>query len=71
MNIVETKTPFIVEAKACGCNNKKSISYCFMEPAHSLCLDKLELVIDQIQACKRLLKYAKDGLELSVIKKGN
>lgn len=69
MNIAETETPLIVEAKACGFNNKKSISYRFIESAHSLCLDKRELVLAQIQACERLLKYAKDGLELSVIKK--
>jgi hypothetical protein len=68
MNIVETETPLIVEAKACGFNNK-SISYRFIESAHSLCLDKRELVLAQIQACERLLKYTQDGLELSIIKK--
>jgi hypothetical protein len=69
MNIVETETPLIVEAKTCGFNNKKSISYHFIESSHSLCLDKGELVLAQIQACERLLKYAKDGSELSAIEK--
>lgn len=69
MNIVETEIPFIVEAKTCGCNNQKSISYRFIESSHSLCLDKRELVLAQIQACERLLKYAKDKSELTTIEK--
>lgn len=69
MNIIETETPFVVEAKTCGCNKKKSISYHFIESAHSLCLDKREIVLAQIQACERLLKYAKDELDLKTINK--
>ena len=69
MNIIEAESPFIVEAKTCGCNNKKSISYHFIESSHSLCLDKRELILAQIQACDRLLKYARDELELETIKK--
>ena len=69
LNIVESEIPFIVEAKTCGCNNKKTISYHFIEPSHSLCLDKRELVLAQIQACERLLKYSRDELELKTIEK--
>ena len=68
LNIVESEIPFIVEAKTCGCKNKKSISYHFIESSHSLCLDKRELVLAQIQACERLLKYSRDELELTTIK---
>lgn len=69
LNITETEIPFIVEAKTCGCNNKKSISYHFIEPAHSLCLDKREIILAQIQACERLLKYARDELDKTTIQK--
>ena len=69
LNIVESEIPFIVEAKTCGCKNKKSISYHFIESSHSLCLDKHELVLAQIQACERLLKYSRDELELMTIKR--
>lgn len=68
MNIIESEIPFIVEAKTCGCKNNKSISYHFIEASHSLCLDKRELVLAQIQACERLLKYSRDELELTTIK---
>ena len=57
-----------MEAKTCGCKNKKSISYHFIESSHRLCLDKRELVLAQIQACERLLKYSRDELELTTIK---
>ena len=69
MNIVESEIPFMVEAKSCGSDNKKNISYHFIESTHNLCVDKRELVLAQLQACEKLLKYARDGLELSTIKK--
>jgi hypothetical protein len=70
MNLVEIETPFIIEAKTCGCKNKeRNISYHFIESAHSLCIDKKEIIVAQIQACERLLKYVKDEMDLIAIKK--
>lgn len=63
MNIVNTETPFIIEAKTCGCNKNRNISYRFIESAHSLCYDKKEIILAQIQACDRLLKFAKDEID--------
>ena len=61
MNIVETETPFVVEAKTSNCKNQeRNISYQFIESAHSLCFDKREIILAQIQACERLFKYTKD-----------
>ena len=69
MNIIESETPHLVEAKTCGCKDRgKSVSYHFLEPAHSLCLGKGELILAQIQGCERLLKYAKDEEEIDVLK---
>lgn len=65
MNIIENEIPYLVEAKICGytdnSNQSKSmsISYQFMNSVHVSCIDKKELLISQIQACERLLKYAK------------
>jgi hypothetical protein len=69
MNIVATEIPFIIEAKISGINNKKIISYNFIESAHSLCLNKIEIISAQIQACERLFEYVKDGTELRIIEK--
>jgi len=69
MNIIENEIPYMVEAKTCGCKEKgKSVSYHFVESAHSLCLEKGELILSQIQACERLLKYSKDDDETVVLK---
>lgn len=69
MNIIEKEIPYMVEAKTCGCKERgKSASYHFIESSHSLCLDKGELILSQIQACERLLKYSKDDDETVVLK---
>ncbi|HET6590959.1 MAG TPA: hypothetical protein VFG45_12445 [Candidatus Nitrosocosmicus sp.] len=69
MNIIENEIPYLVEAKTCGCNERgKSVSYHFIESTHGLCLDKIELMSAQIQACERLLKYAKDEQERILLK---
>jgi hypothetical protein len=69
MNIIESETPYLVEARTCGCKERgKSVSYHFIESAHSLCLGKGELMLAQIQACERLLKYTKEGEEITTLK---
>jgi hypothetical protein len=69
MNIAQTENPFIIEAKTCGCKNKKNITYSFIESSHSLCIDKVEIILAQIHACERLLKYVKDKTDLAAIEK--
>jgi hypothetical protein len=69
MNIIESETPYLVEARTCGCKERgKSVSYHFIESAHSLCLGKGELMLAQIQACERLLKYTKEDEEITTLK---
>jgi len=69
MNITVTEQPILIEAKTSGSYGKKSISYCVIESSHGLCLNKTEIISAQIQACERLLKYAKDETDLSTIEK--
>ncbi len=64
MNIVDVETPFIIEAKTCGCKTKKNISYSLIESSHSLCVDRKEIILAQIQTCERLLNYVNDEIEL-------
>lgn len=69
MNIIESEIPYLVEARTCGCKERgRSVSYHFIESIHGLCLEKGELMLAQIQACERLLKYAKDEEEIDVLK---
>ena len=68
MNIIESEIPHLVEAKTCGFNKeRKRISYQFIESSHSLCVEKGELILAQIHACDRLLKYGKDNEEISIL----
>jgi len=69
MNIAESENPFVIEAKTCGCKDKRSITYSFIESSHSLCIDRRDIILAQIQACERLLKYAKDETDLNTIEK--
>lgn len=69
MNIIESETPYLVEARTCGCKERgRSVSYHFIESAHNLCIEKGELVLAQIQACERLLKYSKSSDEIQLLK---
>ena len=69
MNITESEIAYLVEARTCGCKERgRSVSYHFIESCHNLCLEKGELMLAQIQACERLLKYAKDEEEIDVLK---
>ncbi len=70
MNIAQIEAPFLVEAKTCGCKNKKrNISYSVIESEHGLCIDRRELILAQIEACEILLKYTKDEGDSMIIKK--
>ena len=69
VNLMESEIQIMVEAKICGCNTKpKEHFLSFYRIFSSLCLDKREIILAQIQACERLLKYTKDDTEASVIK---
>jgi hypothetical protein len=68
--LLKLKAPIIIEAKTSGYENKKkNISYSFIESTHNLCLDRIEIILAQIQACERLSKYAKDHIDLATIEK--
>jgi hypothetical protein len=60
MNIIENEIPYFVEAKTSRCKGEdKNVSYRFIESSHSLCVDKGELLLAQIRACKRALEHSK------------
>ena len=45
-------------AKTCGCMDKKrKVTYSLIDSYHSLCHDKKDLILRQIEACQRLAKY--------------
>lgn len=68
LNIAYTESSSHIEAKTCGCRQKSvKIAYSFVDSYHSLCLDKKDIMLDQIQACERLLKYTTDETDKSAV----
>ncbi|HJU60390.1 MAG TPA: hypothetical protein VJ583_11610 [Nitrososphaeraceae archaeon] len=57
MNILEIEFPFIIEAKTSKINDKTNIIYSIAEPYHNCCIDKKEIIIEQIKACENLLRF--------------
>ncbi len=52
-----------------GNQKTKNVSYYFNESPHSLCLNREDIMIAQIQACERLFNLTKDQTELVAIEK--
>lgn len=70
MNIAETESPYIIIAKTCGCTNRhRKVTYSFVDSYHSLCHDKRDIILSEIQACERLLKYAKGEEDKGAVEK--
>ena len=58
-----------METKTCNRKKKANIIYSFVDSYHSLCLDKKEIILAQIQGCERLLKYVTDENDMSIFGK--
>ena len=56
MNILEIESPFKIEAKTSKFNDETNVMYSIAEPYHNYCIDKKEIIIEQIKACENLLR---------------
>lgn len=57
MNILEIESPFKIEAKTSKFNDETNVIYSIAEAYHNCCIDKKEIIIEQIKACENLLRY--------------
>jgi hypothetical protein len=59
MNISEIEAPLEIVAKTCGREkNRRTVTYQFIDSSYpSLCLDKKDLILGQLEACEMLLEY--------------
>jgi hypothetical protein len=69
MNVVEMESPFIIEAKTTGSNMNRNVTYSLVDTYHNVFIDKKDLILAQIQACERLLKYTKDRIDQIILEK--
>ena len=66
MNIAHTEEDFDMVAKTCGCKDtKRKVTYSFVDSYHSLCKDKKDIILSEIQA--KLLKYLRDENDTIVV----
>jgi hypothetical protein len=70
MNIITEEYDSPVTAKTCGCkSNKRKVTYSFVSGSHSLCLDRKDLITGQLEACRKLVKYATDEDDKNAVEK--
>ena len=70
MNVLEEENECPVVAKTCvSPSEKRKVAYMFLDEYHGLFLDRKDLVLAQIEACEKLLKYAKDPLDKDAVEK--
>ena len=70
MNIAHTEEDYDIVAKTCGCKDmKRKVTYSFVDSYHSLCRDKNDIILSEVQACERLLKYTGDENDMVVLEK--
>ena len=69
MNIIDSETVFNIDTKVSSRKDKRNIIYSFVEQPHNLYIDKKEIILAQLHACERLLKYFKDSVDVGFINK--
>jgi hypothetical protein len=70
VNIAQTEADYDMVAKTCGCKDtKRKVTYSFIDSYHSLCSDKKDIILSEIQACERLLKYTRDENDKITVEK--
>jgi hypothetical protein len=70
VNIAHTEEDYDIVAKTCGCKDtKRKVTYSFVDSYHSLCRDKNDIILSEVQACERLLKYTRDDNDTVVLEK--
>ncbi|MGZ5484794.1 MAG: hypothetical protein ACXWFB_02635 [Nitrososphaeraceae archaeon] len=57
MNILEVEFPLKIEAKTSRNNNKTNVIYSVAELQHNFCINKKEIIMEQIKACENLSRY--------------
>ncbi|HXG07230.1 MAG TPA: hypothetical protein VNI77_07895 [Nitrososphaera sp.] len=67
MNIVNGDDQVVV-ARTCG-DQKKRVAYKFADGFHSLCLDKKDILLAEINACETLLRACVDEEDRRAVEK--
>ena len=70
VNIDEAEYELPLLAKTCGSkDNNRKVTYSFLSESHSLCLDRKDLLLAQLDACEKLGKYATDPIDRAAVER--
>ena len=69
MNILEIESPFKIEAKTSKFNDETNVIYSIAESYHNLCIDKKEIIIEQIKACENLLRFTNNNSDILTLER--
>lgn len=69
MNVIGMEAPLIIEAKTTGSNSNRNVTYSPIDTYHNVFIDKKNLILAQIHACERLLKYTNDRIDQIILEK--
>ena len=70
MNIAHAEADYDIVTKTCGCKDRmRKVTYSFVDSYHSLCRDKKDIILSEMQACERLLKYTRDEYDKVTVEK--
>ena len=69
MNTLEIELPFKIEAKTSKVNNKTNVIYSIAEAYHNFCINKKEIIMEQIKACENLSRFTANKNEKFALEK--
>jgi hypothetical protein len=70
VNIAHTEQVSDMIAKTCGCKDtKRKVTYSFVDSYHSLCKDKKDIILSEVQACELLLRYPRNENDTFTVEK--
>ncbi len=69
MNILEIESPFKIEAKTSKFNDETNVIYSIAESYYNCCIDKKEIIIEQIKACENLLRYTNNKIDILTLER--
>jgi hypothetical protein len=69
MNTLEIEFPFKIEAKTSNVNDKTNVIYSIAESYHSFCINKKEIIMEQIKACENLGSITRNKNEILALEK--
>jgi hypothetical protein len=69
MNIVTMESPFVIHAKTIGQKQWRNVIYSVENSYDSICIDKRGILLEQIDACERVLKYTSDRIDQIILEK--